>query len=239
MHVCKWFIFLVATIQPVTAYPGNNARLAVVDATELTSVEALITTTSIWTQSSTSTIWHTPFGPDSYIDYITTQTVTQTSSRGSFPTYPATVVDHGTTTVHYSQFEVWTDKSVDSHSWTSTYTSATTFVVYKPQPTDMPAGLKVNDVPCGPCSNATATWKADPQCDALGLDTACQGQCSLQNGFWWCRQLQGLVEMGLNPEYQMGRICWGNRTRYHQLLTPCINGDHQFECLSCTVSLPF
>ena len=107
-------------------------------------------------------------------------------------------------------------------------------MVNKPQPTDMAAGVSLADVPCGPCSNATSSYRTAPECDALQLDTACQGQCAMEKGYWWCRKLQGIVELGLNPEYQMGRVCWGNTSFYHQLMTPCVQGDHQFECLSCT-----
>jgi hypothetical protein len=122
---------------------------------------------------------------------------------------------------------------VTNNVYTSTYISTTTFAVQKPQVTDMPAGVRLADVPCGPCSNATASYRTSPECDALQLDTACQGQCSLEMGYWWCRRLQGL-EIVMTPENQMGRVCWGDGSFYHQLMIPCVQGDHQFECLSCT-----
>jgi hypothetical protein len=235
------FLFLILGAQhmlkPVAADQESISGVAFSVSTAAFSEDALTTTTSIWSASSTSTIWETPFGPNSYIDYITTQTVTQASSRGDFQSYPATVVDIGTTTVHYSEFAVETGGFTNSRVYSSTYVSSTTFIVYRPQKKDIPAGVKLNDVPCGPC--APVDWKSDQRCDALGLDTACQGQCLQQNGLWWCRRLQGIVEMGLNPEYQMGRTCWGNSSYYHQFQTPCVTGDHQFECLSCTVSFAF
>ncbi|KUJ16049.1 uncharacterized protein LY89DRAFT_735191 [Mollisia scopiformis] len=231
MKFYQWTTFVLSLHQiliPVSGYDGVADTII----TATVSANLLTTATSTWSTSSTS-IEYQPFGPWSRIDYITTQYIRQTSSRGTFLSYPTTVIDHGTTTVDYFERVLPTTGPGQSSSWTSTYLSSTTYFVYQPQPTDMAAGITLNNVPCGPC--APAGWKADPTCVALGLDTACQGQCLLEDGFWWCRHLTGL-EIVSAPQYQMGRVCWGNGSAYHQLMTPCIQGDHMFECLACTNS---
>lgn len=146
--------------------------------------------------------------------------------------YPATVVDAGTTIVTYIEHATPYSGSVYTLISSGVYLSSTTFVVYQPQPTDMAVGKTMDDLElqCNAC--APATFKSDAQCDALGLDTGCQGQCPQKNGLWWCRQLAP-SDVLLTLELEMGRACWGNGTFFRQLRTPCVYSDHRVACVPC------
>jgi hypothetical protein len=71
-------------------------------------------------------------------------------------------------------------------TWSEDFTSSFTVHLYASQSTDLLRGIKREDLPCELCP--TADYRLDPQCEARGLQTACQGQCKEKDGIWECRQ---------------------------------------------------
>jgi hypothetical protein len=159
----------------------------------------------------------------------TTATVTVYEPWAAAPTsYPLTKVLTELSTVTYSERVVFGGTEPDyTSSSTAIVTAPRTWVLHAPPaPTDLPVGASLPscDASCPP-----AGWTPDPRCEALGLDTACQGQCRQRDGVWWCYRRYRLE----GPEVAMGRVCWGNQTLLGELLEPCVVTDHRVQCVPC------
>jgi len=110
---------------------------------------------------------------------------------------------------------------------TTSFTQVTvpsTWVLFKPEATYAAAGAAL---PCGEC--APNGWEGDERCEALGLDTACQGQCEEKFGYLWCYERYRSDE----GSKVMGRACWGKEREYMQLVEPCLATDHRISCTPC------
>ena len=142
--------------------------------------------------------------------------------------------------------------SVETRHESSTYTIPSTWMLWLPAPTgttgggraavqETPAGVGIMDVPCGGgaaeasgcrsgASGAASSPPPDDECVARSMQTACQGQCALREGVWWCYQM---YYSDYDTPLQMGRACWGANGTYRQLLRPCLVGDQRVGCSAC------
>jgi hypothetical protein len=191
----------------------------------------MATRTSIWTTTSTTTEFSKYFWAY-YTEFAYTVTATYTHIESDATSLPTVVVD--TTITDWSIERRATpagDDPIDTLTSSATRTSTSTWHLYPAKPTDLPAGIGREQLPCSEC--APKDFQPDPQCQALGLRTACQGQCTRrEDGTWSCRQMAP-SEYSQTPDLKMGRACWGNLTEYKQLNTPCIVGDHWIGCTPC------
>jgi hypothetical protein len=187
------------------------------------------TVTSIWSTTSSATISPDGAWPVFHRQvYITTLTVTTlepwSSSPTSFPhTLVQTAITHRTMTTEITPCVACGTAPLTTIA-TAVQTSQSTWLLYAPAPTDLPRDATL---PCAEC--AGPAFRTDPRCQALGLDTACQAQCDLRGGLWWCFRR----EYADRGPLQMGRACWGKGEEYLQLVTPCAVGDHAFACTPC------
>jgi hypothetical protein len=171
---------------------------------------------------------------ETLMTYATTGMVTQIQT---LPTaFPAavvkTVMSHMTVTKSATG---WDNEVFPPKTYTESRTTTFTAHFYLPQPTDLAEGTKIWGVPCQEC--LSSDYKPDPQCEALGLLTACQGQCKQVDGVWECREIWP-DEFRNGPDFLMGRACWkGNSSDYKPLWTPCVAGDHQIGCTPCKGNL--
>ncbi|KAH8881325.1 hypothetical protein GQ53DRAFT_832511 [Thozetella sp. PMI_491] len=184
------------------------------------------------TRISSSTLTEiTPYNPVLPVPWysktvISTVTVTLLEPWPASPTsFPYTMLQ---TAVKHSTIESRLVVTISAPPETSfsyaTVTGTSTWILWRPAVTDMPAGGS------GSCSECVASSPTpDPRCERLGLDTACQGQCEQRDGLWWCYRRYYSDPSSL----AMGRACWGNKTEYAQLLTPCIGTDHALPCMPC------
>jgi hypothetical protein len=187
------------------------------------------TKTKHFTTTVTSIIWPGAWEAFYRLSIATTLTVTVLEPWPSKPTsFPYTflqtaisnrIIDSRMTLCDNCATPPSTDVSTQHEKVTSTW------VLYQPQPTDL---LPDAPLPCEAC--APADFTPDPACVALGLDTACQGQCKLLDGLWWCYKRYFMDGDGL----AMGRACWGgNGHEFKQLVTPCTRSDHALPCVPC------
>lgn len=108
-------------------------------------------------------------------------------------------------------------------------TSLTTYSVFPAEKTYLPASATGPD--SVPCTGDEREFEPDEECKALGMDTACIGQCeAIADGSFRCRQ------EAQNEEYprnygRLGRGCWLVNDTFHQLVKPCLNGDHWVGCM--------
>lgn len=179
--------------------------------------------TSIFSFTSVSST-STPDAPVTILEFSTTATVTliETDDITSFPT--AEVVT-AFSDIYYRDILMGLDTSTYTQS--SRYTILSTYSIYLPQPTDLAPGTRDEDLPCSDCPLQQV--EQDPRCTALGLDTACVGQCDQRDGVWWCYDMK-YNDYISNP---LGRACWGNFSLFHLLVEPCIVGDHRAGCTPC------
>lgn len=191
------------------------------------------TLTSITSQTSSNTAYPNPAWPIIYqAAYTTVQTVTLlepwTAAPTRFPyTLVQTVITRRTVTYAVTPCRMPCGTPPMTSIGATTQTALSTWLLHAPAPTDLGVDLKVASLPCAEC--ASSAYAPDPRCEALGLDTGCQGQCRMRDGMWWClrrRYLDG-------SELEMGRACWGNGDQFQQLATPCVVGDHALGCEPC------
>lgn len=167
--------------------------------------------------------------------HYTTATMTAYEPGGVKGPFPATVVQ--TVVSHLTYRDVTTSMlRGEEVTSTSTYdwTSGETWVVSPVQPTDLGVGTHAGDLPlpCGGAGEACIEVKPSDVCAALGLRTACLGQCEHRDdGNWWCYRMWKR-EYGQDGK-TMGRACWGGHMEFHQLNLPCVSGDVAVGCLRC------
>jgi hypothetical protein len=190
------------------------------------------TVISSTTESSTSLI---QFINPRVVTIITTITAT-TLRPGPVTSFPATVVE---TVVSHITFEFrtsYTDGGRTTSMSSAVVTVPATWIVAAPRPTDLAAGTTADELPCSADGCTTEVQErtredSDPRCDALGLQTGCQGQCEEREGAWWCYQLY-LADYR-DAKLRMGRACWGADNRYEQLNSPCVASDRKVACTAC------
>ncbi len=113
--------------------------------------------------------------------------------------------------------------------WTATVPE--TYGLFRPAPTHLAAGTRAADLPCDEACPASAPPEPDAECEARGLHTGCQGQCSLgDDGAFWCLQRWYRTR---DQAPAMGRACWGGQLQYVQLMKPCLVGDYRIGCAPC------
>lgn len=194
------------------------------------------TTLTYTTSTSISTIFvpNPAFPINGAESYIATTTITVLEPWLSKPTtFPYTLTQTAISTIKstYIQSGDAVTQSVSSGSTTETISS--TWILYKPLPTYLPAGTPSSSLPCAQC--APPEWTPEQRCRSHNLDTACQGQCLLREGLFWCYK-RYYNEPGAPV---MGRVCWGNNGtggqmfQYAQLVEPCLVNDHQIQCMPC------
>lgn len=217
---------------PAAALP---AKTETVQALAAATAEYAATTTviSTTTESSTTVV---QFISPRVVTIITT--ITATSLRpGPVTSFPATVVE---TVVSHITFEFRTsyqDGGRTTSLSSAVVTEPSTWVVTAPRATDLAEGMTADALPCGGADSCTAEMQeraqedGDPRCNALGLQTGCQGQCERRDGAWWCYQLY--LSDYRDAKLRMGRVCWGEDNRYEQLNTPCVAGDRKVACTAC------
>jgi hypothetical protein len=166
---------------------------------------------------------------------------------GPFPvTVTQTVIAQGTleqrlTTLYYAATDyTYSSSHTEIQSWKST--GGQTWVVRRPQETDLPAGKTAA------CAGWTSSCyrdgnggreaetepEPDPACEARGLRTACnEGQCELrrEGKEWWCYQMW--ESDWSNSSLRMGRTCWGGDREFRQLNVPCVRGDVEVGRVPC------
>jgi hypothetical protein len=184
------------------------------------------TFTSIYSSTGTS-VQLNPLAPMTRIEIITTATFTLLEPRGA-TSFPASVIQTVTSVVEFTYLATPGAGPIITSTGTDRFVNPTTWVLYQPEATDLPAGTTLEDLPCNECS--TAAIQEDRQCAALSLETACQGQCDMRDGIWWCRHMRVLED---GTPAQMGRACWGGDEQYGQLMTPCVSGDYRIGCTPC------
>lgn len=220
------YVSLYKTAQAAPTPPSASNINALAPATAYPT-----TVTSIWSTTETSASQPGPWGAV-YMIYMTTlRTVTLLEPYpAQIQTYPATVVQTAvskethTTRITYSSANGPVSTTIDSR----TVSVPSTWVLHQAQPTDLAAGTTPAGLPCEEC--APASWQADSRCAGNGLQTACQRQCDLRDGVWWCYRM---YYSDYGTGVQMGRACWGNGSYFEQLVEPCVAGDHRLSCVSC------
>lgn len=190
------------------------------------------TLTKITSTVTTTTIAPNPAWPIAGVQsYVTTLTDTLLEPWPSAPTaFPYTL----TQTRISDMTSTYAAASYVS-SGSTILTVASTWVLYQPAATHLGAGKPQDDLPCAECT--PAGWTPDARCTRHNLDTACQGQCSLRDGLFWCYK-RYYNEPGAPV---MGRVCWGNNDtsaggkmfEYAQLVEPCLQTDHRVQCTPC------
>jgi hypothetical protein len=201
------------------------------------------TITKITSTVTTTTIAPNPAWPVAGVQsYITTLTDTFLEPWTSAPTaFPYTLIqtrisDMTSTYVRGGEVQGATPPVSYVSSGSTILTVPSTWVLYQPAATHLGAGTMQDDLPCAKCT--PAGWTPDPRCSRHNLDTACQGQCSLRDGLFWCYK-RYYNEPGAPV---MGRVCWGNNDtsaggkmfEYAQLVEPCLQTDHRIQCTPCT-----
>jgi hypothetical protein len=211
-------------INVAIGHPGDGEA----GADEATAILAYETTkTAVWSTTETHVISPGWVGP-SVVTGITTRMAT-TLEPGPVTSYPATVIETILSTVTYEYRITRSDGSSSTSFSSGTYTVPSTWVVSKPQASDLASGTSMGSLPCDSCP--AQSWVPDSQCVAKGLDTACQGQCQQRYGDWWCYHMY--YSDYSNSAFRMGRACWGGDGEYLQLNTPCVDSDHQMACTPC------
>lgn len=140
---------------------------------------------------------------------------------------------------------------VETRRETNTYTVPSTWVLWLPLASataaavanggtvrEADAGVSLADLPCGggttvscqQTGEGSSMAPPDAECVAKGMQTACQGQCALRDGVWWCYQM---YYSDYGTPLQMGRACWGANGTYKQLMRPCLIGDQRIGCSAC------
>ncbi|OCL02218.1 hypothetical protein AOQ84DRAFT_229440 [Glonium stellatum] len=192
------------------------------------------TITKVWSSTTTSIMYPNPaFAIFSNMIYITTMTVTLFEPWPSMPTvFPYTLVQTELDDMTISTL-VNTSGTPTTYVQSTKYTVSSTWVLNQPAPTDLAAGTTVDALPCSECT--PEGWAPDERCTRHNLDTACQGQCDLREGLWWCYK-RYYNQPGAPV---MGRVCWGNNDtagqmfEYAQLAEPCKKTDHRVQCVPC------
>ncbi|KAB5566622.1 hypothetical protein GE09DRAFT_742291 [Coniochaeta sp. 2T2.1] len=172
-------------------------------------------------------------------ELLTTMTITTLEPPWATVSLPTTITETIIKQLTYEQRITYLESDLTTTSFT-TYTGITvhdTWVIHRPEATDLPAGSRsTDDVPCGE-EETCAGGPPDPLCDN-GLVAACQGQCQPRprgdrdnNWYWWCLMIRPR-EM-VYPDLVMGRACWGGNWEYRQLNTPCVRGDAAVPCVPC------
>lgn len=218
----------------IPASPPKPAALAPV--TVAAAYPTTTTKISTTTKSSTTVI---QFINPRVVTIFTIITAT-TLIPGPVTALPATVVETVISHITFEYRTSYSDSAPSTSVSTAVITVPSTWIVARPQATDLAAGTSADALPCDDNNNcattkAQAAAAADPRCDALGLETGCQGQCEERDdddgGAWWCYQLY--VADYSEASLRMGRACWGGDDRYEQLNTPCVAGDHRVACTPC------
>ncbi len=211
---------------------GLATMVDALPATPATPTTYPTTLTSVWSVTEAQTLASGLDSPFFQLVVETRQTVMLVEPWTAAPVqFPYTLVQTALTTATTDYLVTrFAGGPVTSSRFVHTYHVPSTWVLWPPAPTDLPAAAAV---PCGECPSAGgggAVEEQDPECEALGLDTACQGQCGLRDGLFWCLQRRYTDR----ADMAMGRACWGNSTSYKQLLSPCRLNDHQVACVPCS-----
>jgi len=227
-----WWGALLAPVHHAACASGPIHQGIPATASPAVVVSVLVTETTI-RPISASTTWHrenNPFADETVVIYRSTGIVTAYQLVPA--TFPATAVQTEISHLVVAKTGVRADGELGAtETWTEDHTSHVTVHFFLPQANDLSRGVTQEDLPCGPC--LSPDYRPAPQCDALGLRTACQGQCKEKGGVWRCRQI-AFGEYDKGGDFVMGRACWGgNRTEYKQLNTPCVVGDYRIECIPC------
>ena len=200
------------------------------------------TKTNVWSTTLTATTF-IPFINPRRVELITTETVTSLEPPWASPSLPATVTETVISNVTWEDRVTYLEKGETSTSVTSFIATVhDTWLVHKPQKTDLPAGsISTGSAACGSEASIGGCdgGPPDPVCKEEGLMTACQGQCQPRKGdgddsgnfLWWCYMLRQREYS--YPELRMGRACWGGNLEYRQLNTPCVTGDVAVACVPC------
>ncbi|KAK3317883.1 hypothetical protein B0T19DRAFT_300919 [Cercophora scortea] len=216
---------LTAVASPLAeAGPGDQPRPQVTPAPALPQSQA--GRTHIWSSTKSLATFYQFINPRRVTLY-TTVTITSVDPW-TISSYPTTVVASVTSHVTWEGHTTYLDNGDTGTSLTSfTATVPETWVVARPAHTDIPAGTTEDKLPCAECSRPPP----DPLCEASGLQTACQGQCRMERGAWWCYMLH---ERDYKyADMRMGRVCWGGNSQYRQLNAPCVVGDGAVACVPC------
>jgi hypothetical protein len=191
--------------------------------------DVLVTKTSTWSISTTRASFNVLAPMYSIFAWTTTGFVTQYEPMPtSFPTSVVVVRISAMVITAAATNAQTTFKTVSTQTWWDTKT----WHIYQAQATDMASAeaARLSNT-CNDCYSQDYT--PDPTCEAMGLFTACQAQCKAEeDGRWWCLKINS-AQYWDGPDVRMGRACWGNRTEYKQLNTPCRHGDPLIECESC------
>jgi hypothetical protein len=191
----------------------------------ITDYPTTLTFSSSWSATTQSFDFEVGAADKPQVMTTEVQNVRTLEPHASSPTaYPATVVATGLTTHTYI---------VEGSTLPlSTETIFSTWMLHRPQPSDLPRYAKGI---CADCAQPAAYAPA-PACAAAGNATACTRQCAQRDGNWYCFY-KGRDMMHFE-ENVMGRVCsWFNPfygiTEYIMLGTPCVEGDRMMDCAAC------